>query len=104
MTSFDPIASPEKLEAAYHELIPISGYMGIRVKSWADGRLVLSVPLAPNINHQGSGFGGSLFSVAALAGWGILHYLARRWDTAHPIHLRLGLAAAGPSAAGGAGR
>lgn len=72
MTSFDPIDSPEKLEAAYHELIPISAHMGIHVKSWDDGRLVLSAPLSPNINHQGSGFGGSLFSIAALAGWGIV--------------------------------
>ena len=66
------IDTAARLEAAYHELIPISAHMQISVKSWEDGKLVLHAPLAANINHQGSGFGGSLFSIAALAGWGII--------------------------------
>lgn len=32
----------------------------------------MAAPLANNINHQQTAFGGSLFSVAALAGWGLL--------------------------------
>ena len=60
------------LEKTLHELIPISAYMGISVASWDGHRLTLGAPLANNINHQMSAFGGSLFSVAALAGWGIL--------------------------------
>ena len=66
------INSIETLESTYHALIPISKHMGIRVKSFDGESLVLSAPLAENINHQQSVFGGSLFSVAALAGWGIL--------------------------------
>ncbi|NIQ97202.1 MAG: thioesterase, partial [Desulfuromonadales bacterium] len=46
--------------------------MGIKVASWDGEVLVLDAPLANNINHQESAFGGSLFSLAALAGWGIL--------------------------------
>jgi thioesterase domain-containing protein len=64
--------SAESLEAICHRLIPISAAMGVRVQSYADSRLTLSAPLANNINHQESAFGGSLFSLAALAGWGIL--------------------------------
>lgn len=60
------------LEAAYHSQIPISAHMGIRVTSWANDSLLLRAPLANNINHQQSAFGGSLFSIAALAGWGLL--------------------------------
>ncbi|MBD3649651.1 MAG: YiiD C-terminal domain-containing protein [Pseudomonadales bacterium] len=66
------VDSARSLEAVYHELIPISVHMGIRVSSWDGALLVLNAPLANNINHQQSAFGGSLFSLAALAGWGLL--------------------------------
>lgn len=46
--------------------------MGIAVKSYDGRRLRLTAPLAANVNHQMSAFGGSLFSLAALAGWGLL--------------------------------
>lgn len=46
--------------------------MGIRVSAWDGRKLTLAAPLAANVNHQMSAFGGSLFSVAALAGWGLL--------------------------------
>lgn len=66
------IDTPESLEATYHRLIPISTHMGIKVASWDGTKLVLQAPLANNINHQQSAFGGSLFSLAALAGWGLV--------------------------------
>lgn len=55
-----------------HKLIPITRQLGIKVVSYDGERLKLGAPLAANINHQGSVFGGSLYSVAALAGWGLL--------------------------------
>ncbi len=72
MTSTIRIDSTAALEAAYHGLIPISAHMGLSVTSWSGGTLMLRAPLANNINHQQSAFGGSLFSIAALAGWGLL--------------------------------
>lgn len=80
MNTTHSIDSSAKLEAAYHDLIPISGHMGIRVRSWADDRLVLTAPLAPNVNHQASAFGGSLFSIAALAGWGLIQLKLARLE------------------------
>ena len=46
--------------------------MGLRVVDYDGSCLTLSAPLSNNINHQLSAFGGSQFSVAALAGWGLL--------------------------------
>ena len=46
--------------------------MGITVSEYDGNTLTIKAPLANNINHQQSAFGGSLFSLAALAGWGIL--------------------------------
>lgn len=66
------VDSPEALERAFRELIPISEAIGVKVVSYDQGELVISAPLSKNINHQHSAFGGSLFSVAALAGWGLM--------------------------------
>ncbi|MCB1644395.1 MAG: YiiD C-terminal domain-containing protein [Pseudomonadales bacterium] len=67
-----PAATTQALEETCHSLIPISQAMGLRVDAYDGQRLRLSAPLANNINHQQSAFGGSLFSLSALAGWGIL--------------------------------
>lgn len=66
------VDSMESLQAAFHELIPISQAMGVTVQDYTGLALTISAPLAPNENHQHSAFGGSLFSVAALAGWGLM--------------------------------
>lgn len=66
------VDSPEALEKAFHQLIPISQALGVKVQSWDNGELIISAPLSANINHQHSAFGGSLFSVAVLAGWGLM--------------------------------
>jgi thioesterase domain-containing protein len=66
------VDSITSLESVYHRLIPISKHMGIRVVAFDGERLTLEAPLENNINHQQSAFGGSLFSVAALAGWGLM--------------------------------
>lgn len=55
-----------------HSFTPISKAMGITVVSYDQQSLTVSAPLAPNINPHRSAFGGSLFSVAALAGWGLM--------------------------------
>src|SRR5262249_54513917 len=35
--------------------------------------ITLSAPLAPNINHRDSAFGGSLAALATLAAWSLVH-------------------------------
>jgi len=58
---------------------PLARHIGIVVESAQDGGVVLSAPLAPNANHNGTAFGGSLFCVAVLTGWvWVTRYLAAR--------------------------
>lgn len=57
------------LQSSLHERIPLSGAMGIRVLEADAGRVVLEAPLAPNVNHSGTVFGGAAASVAVLAAW-----------------------------------
>lgn len=59
-------------ERFLHDQIPLSKAMGVRVESFDDGQLVLTAPLAPNHNHLGTAFGGSLSAIAVLAGYGSL--------------------------------
>lgn len=61
------------LERTLHGEIPLSRAMGVRVAAYDGASLKLAAPLAPNINHKCTAFGGSLYSLAVLCGWGMLH-------------------------------
>ena len=61
------------LEHTLHDEIPLSQAMGIRVAAYDGASLKLAAPLAPNTNHKSTAFGGSLYSLAVLCGWGMLH-------------------------------
>ncbi len=64
---------PKKLEQYLHDHIPLSKAMQVSVVSVAEEAVVLSAPLAPNINHRDTVFGGSASAVAILAAWSLLH-------------------------------
>ena len=71
-----------ELERTWHEEIPISKAMGIRVADFANDQLVVRAELEPNINVHGTAFAGSLYAIAALCGWGMtwLQLKSRRID------------------------
>lgn len=76
-----PIASfgREYLQRRIVGEFAVAKHMGIVVESADDSAVVLRAPLAPNANHKGTAFGGSLYSVAVLAGWAwATRYLASR--------------------------
>ena len=61
-----------EIERYFHEQIPMSAMMGIRVESREAGSFVLTALAEPNHNHLGTAFGGSLAAIATLAGYGLL--------------------------------
>lgn len=65
--------TPAALEYYLHEHIPLSLAMAVQVVSIADNEVVLGAPLAPNINHRDTVFGGSASAVAILSAWCLLH-------------------------------
>ena len=69
--------APPDLEAYLHAKIPLTQAMGIRVISTGPRQLVLEAPLAPNINHLGSAFGGALHALPTLACYAALWTLVR---------------------------
>jgi thioesterase domain-containing protein len=64
---------PQALEQYLHDHIPLSKAMQVSVLEAGQDRVIVSAPLAPNINHTGSVFGGSASAVATLAAWSLVH-------------------------------
>ncbi|HWH87490.1 MAG TPA: YiiD C-terminal domain-containing protein [Pseudomonas sp.] len=67
----------EYLQTVLHHDIPLTAEMGLKVLEWRARQLSLHLPLAPNVNHKSTMFGGSLYCGAVLAGWGWLHLRLR---------------------------
>jgi thioesterase domain-containing protein len=65
------------LQSVLHHDIPLTREMGLQVLDWHDQCLRLQLPLAPNVNHKCTMFGGSLYCGAVLVGWGWLHLRLR---------------------------
>ncbi|MGZ3160114.1 MAG: YiiD C-terminal domain-containing protein, partial [Burkholderiaceae bacterium] len=63
---------PNELEQYLHDHIPLSRAMQVSVVSVQSDSVILRAPLAPNINHQDTIFGGSASAVAILAAWALV--------------------------------
>jgi thioesterase domain-containing protein len=67
------IVSPSELERYLREHIPLTRTMQVSVIVVRKEEVVLGAPLAPNINHRETVFGGSASALAILAAWSLLH-------------------------------
>jgi thioesterase domain-containing protein len=64
----------------------LARHIGVVVESADDSAVVMRAPLAPNANYKGTAFGGSLYSLAVLAGWAwVTRYLAARGLSADTV-------------------
>lgn len=78
-------AELRRLEAEIRRDIPITQHLQFHVAG-CDGRgLRLRAPLAPNINHKDTAFGGSLSMLAMIAGWGMMRLLVPKEASATQI-------------------
>ena len=66
-----------ELAQYFRDHIPLSRAMGVSVLEVAEDSITLQAPLAPNINHRHTVFGGSASALAILAGWALLHVRLR---------------------------
>lgn len=55
-----------------NEVIPLTRSLAVDLVAYDGRQLLVSAPLEPNHNHQGTAFGGSLYSVAVVSAWGLL--------------------------------
>jgi thioesterase domain-containing protein len=68
--------------------IPIAKAMAFAIESVSESKALIRMPLAPNVNHIGSFFGGSLFSACALASY--TYILARLSQLSVPAVVVIG--------------
>ena len=65
------------LQTLLYSEIPLTKTIGICVEQYDKNALTLSAPLENNINHKNTAFGGSLYCVSVLSGWGLVHMLLK---------------------------
>ena len=96
-------ADVAELERYLPRHIPLSAAMGVGVASVDDAGVRLTAPLAPNVNHRNTAFGGSVGSLAILSAWTLVHVRLREtgrpgriviqrssFEYLHPIHADFG--------------
>jgi len=66
------------LQDILHTEIPLTKHIDISVIEYTDLSLTLNAPLDNNINHKCTAFGGSIYSVSVLSGWGLIYLLLKQ--------------------------
>ncbi|MEM0912784.1 MAG: bifunctional GNAT family N-acetyltransferase/thioesterase [Pseudomonadota bacterium] len=61
-----------ELQETWQEGIPISEQMGIKLYKYTERTFETRASLNKNINHHGTMFAGSIYSLATLTGWGMI--------------------------------
>lgn len=67
MTNIDKVR--QKLKGQ----VPLVEHMGVDLVFYEPGHVITEAPLEPNLNTHGTAFGGSLYSVATMCGWSLVH-------------------------------
>ncbi len=70
----------KELQSTWHETIPISEQMGIKLYQYTGRTLETRASLNKNINLHGTMFAGSIFSLATLTGWGMIFLQLRQLE------------------------
>src|SRR5574341_1904098 len=63
----------QELQQYLHQHIPLTKAMSVEVLEATLERVTLFAPLAPNINHRNTVFGGSASALAILSAWALLY-------------------------------
>ncbi len=71
-------ARARALEARILAHLPLARAMQVRMVGFDGERVILAAPLAENINDKGTGFAGSLATLATLAGWCLVTLLGEQ--------------------------
>ncbi|WP_448102659.1 YiiD C-terminal domain-containing protein [Luteibacter jiangsuensis] len=66
------------LEHFIRDGIPLARAMDLHIADFDGQRLVMTAPLAPNINDKGCAFGGSLASLMTVACWALVETRLRQ--------------------------
>jgi len=77
-----------ELGSFLQDSIPLARATEATVGEFDAQGLAMHAPLAPNSNHHGTAFGGSLYVVALAAGWGLTHLLLQEAGIKASLYVR----------------
>jgi thioesterase domain-containing protein len=63
------------LQENIHSNIPLSEAMQFTIAELDSRSILVRAPLPPNVNVHGTGFAGSIYSIAVLAGWALCTHI-----------------------------
>ena len=63
----------DNLRNYLHDHIPLTKAMQVEIINISNSSLTLAAPLAPNINHRETVFGGSASALCILSAWSFIH-------------------------------
>ena len=64
-----------ELQNRIRETIPLAAAMQFSIETLDPEAIAVSAPLPPNVNIHGTGFAGSIYSVAVLTGWALCTHI-----------------------------
>ena len=70
----------QTLQRFVDQHVPLVAAAGITVDRYDQNGLVLSAPLDKNINDKGTAFGGSLYNLCVVTGWGLTWLLSQELE------------------------
>jgi thioesterase domain-containing protein len=70
---------PAEITAYIHEHIPLTWHLGAQVQIYDGKKVVVAAPLAPNLNHRNTAFGGSISALGILSGWALIFMKLREY-------------------------
>lgn len=65
--------SPQELLAKLNKDIPVSKFLGFDFAEATATKVVIRARLSENINHKGTAFGGSLYTLSVLAAYSLVY-------------------------------
>ena len=74
------MSAAAKLQQKIRGTIPLSEAMQFRIDSLDLEAIEVSAPLPPNVNIHGTGFAGSIYSIAVLTGWALCTHILEEMD------------------------
>lgn len=61
-----------ELNQRFRRQIPLTQHLGLEISAWDGSTLRMDAPLEANHNDKGTGFAGSIASLATFAGWSLI--------------------------------
>ncbi len=61
-----------ELNERFRSQIPLTVHLGLEISAWNGSVLRMDAPLEANLNDKGTGFAGSIASLATFAGWALI--------------------------------